>query len=49
MSNEDKKVDWIRIDGDNVDLTNVKQDVIEQAQKKIEQCEDAVAADDSFD
>ena len=44
MANDDKKVDWILVDGENVSTANLRQDIAERAQHKIEQCEQAVAA-----
>ena len=44
MANEHKKVDWIRIDGGDASTANLKEDILEQCQHKIEQCREAVAA-----
>jgi tetratricopeptide (TPR) repeat protein len=43
MADEDKKNEWIRLDGENASTANLRPDILEEAQRKIEQCDRAVA------
>lgn len=43
MPNKDKKVRWIRFDGEDSDLANLRDDDAELAKHRIELCEQAVA------